>query len=76
MKFGQLIEHPKRNIFLSKLCRKWGRETSSRLLLVLKKDLYKHGGNPRPPPSGGGGGEGVHNFLLEKRGKPEKGGLM
>ena len=22
------------------------------------------------------GGVGVHNFLLEKRGKPEKGGLM
>ena len=32
MKFGQLIEYNKRNIFLQKLCRKWGRETSSRLV--------------------------------------------
>ena len=30
MKFGQLIEYNKRNIFLQKLCRKWGREASSR----------------------------------------------
>ena len=29
MTFSQIIEHPKRNIFLEKLCRKWGRETSS-----------------------------------------------
>ena len=32
MKFGQLIEHNNRNIFLQKSCRKWGRETSSRPL--------------------------------------------
>ena len=30
MKFGQLIEYHKRNIFLQKLCRKWGNETSFR----------------------------------------------
>ena len=29
MKLGQLIEYRKRNIFLQKLCRNWGRETSS-----------------------------------------------
>ena len=28
MKFGQLIEYIKRNIFLQKLCGKWGRETT------------------------------------------------
>ena len=39
MKFGQLIEHPKRNIFLWKLCRKWGRETSSRPLFVFQKSF-------------------------------------
>ena len=27
IKFGQLIEHSKRNIFLQKLCRKWGSVT-------------------------------------------------
>ena len=32
MKLGQLIEYIKRNIFLQKLCRKQGRETSSRPL--------------------------------------------
>ena len=37
MKFGLLIEYNKRNIFLGKLCRKWGRKTSSRPLLFLKK---------------------------------------
>ena len=37
MKFGQLIEYNKRNIFLKKSCEKWGRETSSRLLYFLKK---------------------------------------
>ena len=36
---SQLIEHPKRNIFLSKLCRKWGRETSSRPLFVFQKSF-------------------------------------
>ena len=35
MKFGQLIEYNKINIFLPKLCRKCGRETSSRLLFVF-----------------------------------------
>ena len=35
MKFGQLIEYNKRNIFLQKLCRKWGRETSSRPLFIF-----------------------------------------
>ena len=28
MKFGQLIEYNKINIFLQKLCGKWGKETS------------------------------------------------
>ena len=39
MKFGQVIEHYKRNIFLQKLCWKWGKETSSRPLFFffLKK---------------------------------------
>ena len=36
MKFVQLIEHPKKNTFLEKLCRKWGRETSSRRLFLKK----------------------------------------
>ena len=35
MKFGQLIEYNKRNIFLQKLCRKWGKETSSRPLFIF-----------------------------------------
>ena len=35
IKFGQLIEYNKRNIFLQKLCRKWGKETSSRPLLIF-----------------------------------------
>ena len=39
MKFGQLIEYNKRNIFLQKLCRKWGRETSSRPLFIFWKSL-------------------------------------
>ena len=39
MKFGQLIEYNKRNIFLQKLCRKWGRETSSRPLFVAPKSF-------------------------------------
>ena len=38
MKFGQLIEHNKRNIFLQRLSEKWGRETTSRpLYFFLKK---------------------------------------
>ena len=39
MKFGQLIEYNKRNIFLQKLCRKWGKETSLRPLFLKKKNL-------------------------------------
>ena len=39
MKFGQLIEYNKRNIFLQKLCKKWGRETSSRPLFVFLKSF-------------------------------------
>ena len=35
MKFGQLIEYNKRNIFLQKLCGKWGRETSPRPLFIF-----------------------------------------
>ena len=37
MKFGQLKENHKKNILLQKSCRKWGRETISRPLFVLKK---------------------------------------
>ena len=29
MKFGQLIEYKKGNVFLQKSCRKWGREIAS-----------------------------------------------
>ena len=39
MKFGQLLEYNKRKIFLQKLCRRWDRETSSRLLFIFKKCL-------------------------------------
>ena len=39
MKFGQLMEYNNRNIFLQKLCRKRGRETSSRPLFVFLKSL-------------------------------------
>ena len=39
MEFGQLIENLKENIFLEKLCRKWGRETSSRPLFVFWKNF-------------------------------------
>ena len=39
MKFGQLIEYKKRNIFLQKLCGKWGRETSSRPIFIFWKSL-------------------------------------
>ena len=42
MKFGQLIEYNKINILLQKQCRKGGRKTSSRPLVVFaKKALYK-----------------------------------
>ena len=39
MKFGQLIEHNKINIFLQNLCRKWGKETYSRPLFIFLKNL-------------------------------------
>ena len=35
MELGQLIEYNKINIFLQKLCRKWGRETSSRGISIF-----------------------------------------
>ena len=37
VEFGQLIDYNKRNIFLQKLCGKWGRETSSRPLFYFMK---------------------------------------
>ena len=37
MKFGQLIEFNKRNIFFQKLCEKWSREPSSRRLFIFLK---------------------------------------
>ena len=39
MKFGHLIEYNLRNIFLLKSCRKWGRETSCRVLFIFKKSF-------------------------------------
>ena len=38
-KFGQSIEQNKRNIFLQKLCGKWGRVTSYTPLFILWKSL-------------------------------------
>ena len=38
-KLGLLIEYNKRNIFLQKLGRKWGREISSRPLFIFFKSL-------------------------------------
>ena len=35
MKFGQLIEYNKKDIFVKKLCGNWDRETSSRLSIVF-----------------------------------------
>ena len=35
VKFGQLTEYNKENIFLQTLCEKWGRKTSSRPLLIF-----------------------------------------
>ena len=35
LKLRQLIEYNKRNIFLKKLCGKWGRETSNRPLFIF-----------------------------------------
>ena len=40
MKFGQLIEYSKRNIFLKKLFRKWDKETSSKPLFFKKKKSF------------------------------------
>ena len=37
MKFGQVMEYNKKNIFLQKTRRKWGRETRSKLVFVLYK---------------------------------------
>ena len=39
MKLRQLIESNKRNFFFQKLCRKWGKETSSRSLFIFRKCL-------------------------------------
>ena len=39
VKLGQLIKYNKRNIFLQKLCKKWGREISPRPLFVFKKSF-------------------------------------
>ena len=39
MKFGQLIEYNKRNIFLQNSCRKSDKETSSRPLIIFWKSL-------------------------------------
>ena len=39
MTYGQLIGYKKRNVFLQKSCKKWGRETSPRLLFVFKKSF-------------------------------------
>ena len=41
IKFGQLREWNVKNIFLQKLCRKWGRETSSRPLFLFLNVLFK-----------------------------------
>ena len=39
MKFVELIEYSKRNIFLQKLCRIWDKETSSGPVFIFKKTL-------------------------------------
>ena len=39
VKFGQIIEHKKRNTFYKKLCGKWGRENSARPLFIFQKNL-------------------------------------
>ena len=39
IKFGQLVEHNKKHIFLQMLCGKWGRKTSSRPLFIFWKSL-------------------------------------
>ena len=43
MKFGEVIEYNKKNIFLQKLCGKWGRETSSRPLLIFFEKSLRWG---------------------------------
>ena len=45
IEIGQLLENNKRNIFLQKLCGKWGRETSFRPLFIFSKSLI--GGNSK-----------------------------
>ena len=35
MKFVQLIEYNEKNIFFQELCRKWGKENSSRPLFIF-----------------------------------------
>ena len=40
MKYGQVIEDNKRNIFLQNSCRKWAKETSSRSLCILKSFVW------------------------------------
>ena len=37
LKYGQVMEHNKKNIFLQKSSEKWGRETSSIPLFFLQK---------------------------------------
>ena len=39
MKFAQVIEYSKKNVFLQKSCKKRGRETSSRRLFAFLKKL-------------------------------------
>ena len=39
IKFGQLVQYNKRNIFLQQLCGKWGKENSSRPLFIFLKSL-------------------------------------
>ena len=39
IKFSQLIEYNKGNMFFQKLCGKLGRETSSRPLFIFKRSL-------------------------------------
>ena len=39
MKFAQVIEYSKKNVFLQKSCKKRGRETSSRSLFAFLKKL-------------------------------------
>ena len=41
MKFVQLIEYNKRNIFLQTSCKKWGRGTNSRPLFIFLKKIYE-----------------------------------